>query len=379
MSLEPDMPRRLPPHCIEDVDRHGNVRIYVRLRKAGQPAKKIRIEGSPWTPEFMQAYDLALDGKKPKAAGEKSGRAPDGTWRWLCQQFFGSAEFRQLDSGYQIVLRRRIEATFDEPIKEGSRYTMADCPIADVTKKKVRYLRDLKSELPEGANNRVKAMRNVFKWGMEALEEHVKANPARDVPYFKTGSEGFYTWSVEDVVAFLRRHGPGTMARRALFVLLFTGVRSCNAFLLGRQMVRDHQLTFVVGKKRKTDKPKTLTIPVLPVLQAELATGPQGNLTWLVTSYGHPFKSSKAFGNWFKKRCLEAGLTQGSAHGCRKAGAVIAAENRATDAQMQAIFGWDSAKMSEFYRKKAQQKLLAADAMKLINFDEAIARAAGTK
>lgn len=103
--------------------------------------------------------------------------------------------------------------------------------------------------------------------------------------------------------------------------------------------------------------------------------GPQDNLTWLTTSYGQPFKSAKAFGNWFKKRCVEAGLSQCSAHGCRKAGATIAAENGATDAQMQAIFGWDSAKMAEHYRKKAAQKRLAGDAMQLINFDAAIAEA----
>ncbi|HUE66307.1 MAG TPA: hypothetical protein VMO78_18195 [Rhizomicrobium sp.] len=57
----------------------------------------------------------------------------------------------------------------------------------------------------------------------------------------------------------------------------------------------------------------------------------------------------------------------------------MAAENGATDAQLQAIFGWDSAKMAELYRKKAQQKRLAGDAMKLINFDSAIAQATRTK
>jgi len=58
---------------------------------------------------------------------------------------------------------------------------------------------------------------------------------------------------------------------------------------------------------------------------------------------------------------------------------VVAAENGATDAQMQTIHGWDFAKMAEHYRKKAQQKRLAADAMSLINFDAAIAQATGTK
>ena len=50
-----DMPRRLPPGCVEDRDRHGNLRIYYRP-KVG---KKIRLRETPWTPDFMAAYEEA--------------------------------------------------------------------------------------------------------------------------------------------------------------------------------------------------------------------------------------------------------------------------------------------------------------------------------
>jgi integrase len=349
--------------------------VYVRIR--GKMKTKVRIKGSPWSKEFMERYERVIAGlpAEPAQAGMKQRHAV-GTWAWLCQQFFSSPEFKANGDGYKTVLRRRLESTFGEPIKKDSPYLLGDCPISDLTKKKIRFVRDLKSEYPEGANNRLKAIRNVLKWGMEAHDDVVTSNPARDVPYFKTGSEGHHTWSVDEVATYIRHHGTESMAVRALFVFLFTGVRCCNAFLLGRQMVKDGILTFTVAKRRRTDRPKVLSLPVLPALAKALSVGPQDNLTWLVTSYGHPFKSSKALGNWFKKRCVEAGLTHCSAHGCRKAGATIAAENGATDAQMQAIFGWDSAKMAEHYRKKAAQKRLAGDAMRLINFDAAIAEAA---
>ena len=32
----PSMPRRLPPGCVEDRDRHGNVRIYYRAKAQTQ-------------------------------------------------------------------------------------------------------------------------------------------------------------------------------------------------------------------------------------------------------------------------------------------------------------------------------------------------------
>lgn len=57
------MVKRLPKHCVEDVDRHGNIRIY--FRKPGQ--RKVRLEGTPWTEEFMERYHKAASGDlKPK-------------------------------------------------------------------------------------------------------------------------------------------------------------------------------------------------------------------------------------------------------------------------------------------------------------------------
>lgn len=361
------MPRRLPQYCSEDVDRHGGIRIY--FRRPGQ--KKIRIRGTPWTPEFMERYERALAGMAVEPAPRDT-RGASGTWRWLCQQYFAAPDFLHLSEEFQTVRRNILEATFDEPTKPGSKHTFADCPISSMTKKAVRLLRDRKMDFPEGANNRLKAIRRVFTYGLAAHEEIVLSNPARDVPYFKTGSEGYYTWTIEDVLQYLKRHPPGTMARRALCVLLYTGTRRSNAVLLGRQLVRNGIIRFQVKKRRRDEKPKWLEIPMLPELEAELSIGPQDNLIWLATSRGKPF-TSNGFGNWFKDRCREADLPQCSAHGLRKAGATIAAENGATDAQLMAIFGWETVKMAADYRRKADRKLLAREAMKLIQIDDAMA------
>ena len=45
IMLDLNMPRRLPPGCIEDVDKKYNViRIYYRPKKG---MKKIRLRGTP--------------------------------------------------------------------------------------------------------------------------------------------------------------------------------------------------------------------------------------------------------------------------------------------------------------------------------------------
>ena len=61
-----------------------------------------------------------------------------------------------------------------------------------------------------------------------------------------------------------------------------------------------------------------------------------------------------------------AGLELCTAHGLRKAGATIAAENGATEQQLMAIYGWTTGKEAARYTRQANKKRLAGDAMCLI-------------
>ncbi len=78
-------------------------------------------------------------------------------------------------------------------------------------------------------------------------------------------------------------------------------------------------------------------IPILPELQKVINASPVGDMTFLVTPTGAPY-TVWGFGNWFRDRCVEAGVP-GRAHGLRKAGAAMAAENGATTHQLMSIFG----------------------------------------
>jgi integrase len=146
--------------------------------------------------------------------------------------------------------------------------------------------------------------------------------------------------------------------------LLFTGVRRSDMVGLGRQMVRDGWLRFteVKGRRRKV---KHREIPLLPQLKEAIDAAPSGNLTFLVTTFGKPF-TSNGFGNWFRRRCDEAGLKGCSAHGLRKAGATIAADNGATEHQLMAIYGWETTKQAGVYTRKVNRKRLAGEAMHLV-------------
>ena len=115
-------------------------------------------------------------------------------------------------------------------------------------------------------------------------------------------------------------------------------------------------------KKNENRRPKDRELPILPELRAVIDATPSGHLTYITTTFGKPYTPA-GFGNWFRRRCDEAGLHHCSAHGLRKAGATIAAENGATEHQLMAIFGWDSPKQAAVYTRRANRKRLAADAM----------------
>jgi integrase len=340
-------------YIIEDTDRHGNVRFYIRKR--GQA--KIRLREQAGTRAFLEEYWAAVKGGTPSQAGAEKRKAPDkGTLRWLCTQYYGSADFKNLTPRTQYVRRR---------ILDGVCAGDGEKPYALMEPRHVRKRRDERSDKPEAANALIKALRQIFNFAVEY--ELAQRNPAKDVPYLKSGSEGFHSWTMEEVRQFEKRHPVGTKARLALALLLYTGQRRSDTVQLGPQHVKDGWLTLTQVKNRKR-KPVTLSVPVLPTLQSVLGRTEVGNLAFLVTEFGKPF-TANGFGNWFRKRCDEAGLPHCSAHGLRKAGAAIAAENGATERQLMAIFGWSTMKEAARYTRAARQKVLAASGMKLLTLD----------
>ncbi|CAH1658845.1 hypothetical protein CHELA1G11_12845 [Hyphomicrobiales bacterium] len=181
------------------------------------------------------------------------------------------------------------------------------------------------------------------------------------MPYIKTGSEGFHSWSLEEVEAFEKRHPVGTKARLALALLLYTAQRRSDVVLFGKQHVQDGWLVFTQVKNR-VRAPVRLEIPIVAPLQSIIDASPVGDLTFLVTEFNRGF-TANGFGNWFRDRCDEAGLPQCSAHGLRKASASRLAELGCTEEEIKAITGHRTSKEVARYTRAARQKVLVASAM----------------
>lgn len=350
------------PYLERDEDRHGNPRVYVRRH-----GKRIRIKAKEGTAAFATAYADALASLETKAQPAQALTAhAKGTLGWLGSLYFATKnDFLKLAKESQRARRNSLEECFREPFSDTDPDPMGNCPLKYFTVQKAKRLLEAKDG-PGAATNRRKHLSAMCAWAADA--GHLPTNPVRDVRAGRAQKgSGYYTWTVADVEQFLERHGKGTKARLALGLLLFSGARRQDMVTFGRQHVRGGWIRYVPKKtlyKRRDVSQK----PFLPVLEQIIASSPCGSLTFLETSHGKPFTAA-GFGNWFRERCDEAGLPQCSAHGLKKAGATIAAENGATTKQLMAMFDWTTISQAEVYTRKADQRRLAGEAMGLINLD----------
>ena len=355
------------PFLSSEPDRHGNDRLYVRRN-----GKRIRIRETEG-PAFAQAYADAVKklGEPPSkraSAATLQTRHPKDSLGWMASLYFksrGEDEFLTLAKESQRARRNSLEESFKVPLSDTDQDPMGNCPLKYLSAQKMKRIIEAIDGRGARANRR-KHLSALCAWGVE--NKHLPTNPVRDVKagrIIKGG--GYYTWTIPDVQQFLECYPGGTKARLALGLLLFTGARRQDMVTFGKQHVKGEWLQYI-PKKTLRKRREVSQKPLLPVLREIINTSRCGALTFLQTEYGKPFTPA-GFGNWFRDRCDEAGLPNCTAHGLKKAGATIAAENGATTRQLMAMFDWDTPSMAEVYTRAAEKKRLAGESMFLISLD----------
>jgi integrase len=268
---------------------------------------------------------------------------------WLIERYRETTTWMELSP----TTRLYRESFFKAVIK-----TAGNVPCRAINEAAIIAGKDRRAASPAQARKYLDTMRGLFRWAKEA--KHVTVDPTAAVknPQRKKGP-GFRKWTEADAEAYERRWTVGTRERVWRDVLFYTGLRRGDAVRLGRQHVRNGVATL---RTEKSQGEVTVYLPILPILQRTLDAGPTGDLAFICGKNGGPF-TKESFGNMFKKACLAAGLTDVSAHGCRKIAATRAADSGATIAQLNAIFGWKGSAMASLYTEEADRKRLAHDAM----------------
>jgi integrase len=320
--------------------RHGRAVWYVRIGKG----PRIRLRHEYGTPEFMEAYQAAISGT-PLSAPRKAAK---GSLAWLVAQYRESSAWRALSMATQ---RQR------ENIFKGVLATAGIEPANNIGHREIVAGLERRSKTPSQARNFLDAMRGLFEWAKDA--EHIRSDPTVGVKApARPKTQGFPVWTEDDVAKYEARWPIGTKERVWLDVLLYTGLRRGDAVRLGRQHVRDGIATL---RTEKSQGQVTVTIPILPVLAATLEAGPTGELAFICGANGKPL-IKESFGNIFSETCRAAAVNK-SAHGVRKIGATRAAENGATVAELEAIFGWQGGGMASLYTRAADRARLAKAAI----------------
>ena len=334
----PDMPRRRKPFTQREVTRHGVTVWYFRRGKG----PRTRLPGAYESPEWLAAYEAALGGAPAPAP------TTSGTFRWLVEQYQGSAKWAGLAKETQ-----RHRAGILAKVVE----TAGDLRIAQITRAQIAAGRDRRAETPFAALNYLKIMNQVFAFAVDA--GHLTNNPAKGIERPSPATDGHHTWTVQEVRRYQKRWPLGTRERLAMDMLLYTGLRRGDLVQLGRQHVRNGIIRY-----RATKNGVEIVLPMLPILQATIEAGPTGDLTYLATKRNTPWKK-ESFGTWFRDACIAAKVP-GRAHGLRKAGATIAAENGASDQQLMAIFGWTNPEQAAVYTRTANRARMASMAAAML-------------
>lgn len=334
-----DMPRK--PFLSHETTRHGKLVWYFKRN-----GKRVRLPDEYGSDAFNTAYEKALTGSSETAERPKS---KTGSFKWLVEQYKRSAAFAALAPGTRRARDNILKQLLADPKN-------ADGQFGHITKSHIKKAMDKRAATPNAANNLLKTLSHLFKWAAEA--EHVEVNPVIGVSKVSVKSDGFHTWTVEQVEQYRKHHKLGTRQRLAIDILLFLGLRRSDAVIVGRQHMKDALISFRTGKTGAW-----VYLPVFKQLMESIEATPTGDLAFLTTASGKPFSSGASFGNWFAKQCTLAGLPDVCrAHGLRKAGATIAADEGATAHELMAMYGWTRLAMAEIYTKEADKKRLAKSA-----------------
>src|SRR5262249_37007391 len=199
------------------VDRHGKARHY--FRKPG--LKPVALPGLPGSKEFMEAYGAALANTPRVEIAATRTRA--GSISAMIIGYLGSATFHNLAPASQAQYRH---------ILEGLRRNCGDLGIATLARKHVVRMLDAKADTPAAARDFLRCLRLLTHY---ALGIGIRQDdPTVGVRVKMPKSDGFRTWTEDDIAAFEAAYPIGSKPRLALALLLGTAARCSDVIRLGR-------------------------------------------------------------------------------------------------------------------------------------------------
>lgn len=304
-------------------DRHNVLRW--RYRKNGLTVQLGKEFGST---DFIRKYTAAVQGERleRRATGKVLSGSRPGSLSAIIEGWLESVEFKQLGATTQrtyLCIARRL----------GKKH--GDKPVASLLSRHIKQFMADKIETPESANSELRVWRFALDYAVE--QGMVPVNVARvGVRKLRATGPGFHTWTEEEITAFYAKYPLGTLAHRAMTLMLYTATSRADAVALGPGNIVNGRLRYS-RQKMKSRAGMVVDMPVHPRLAEMLETCPTGD-TFLITEAGTK-RSAAGLGNSMRAWCDTAGLVECTSHGLRKACARRLIEAGCTPHEMMAITG----------------------------------------
>jgi integrase len=325
-------------------DRHGRVRTYYRRNGIRQA-----IEGVVGTAAWLENYQRIHKSfeRAPK------GGPPPGTLAEAVLAYLESPRFKKLRPRTQSNYRRELDKVVEH---------MGKAKLANITRGVIVQLRDkVALTSPRRGLELLKVLRLVFAAAMDA--DLVDRDPTRGV----SGPVGYKAepwrpWSTAEIEVFLA--GAAPVWRRAMMVLLFTGLRRGDAVELKRSDIRNDRIYYRTSKTGAK-----VVIPIHPALASELERPlPVEGLTLSVGTRGRPIRGD-VLSHSIAKEARRLGIENPPpTHGLRKNAVAALVEAGLTVEEIHAITG-QSAAMIRHYAQDFERDRLVDRAVVKLSFD----------
>jgi len=326
------MKKPLPLYCYRFQDRHGKWRVRFNDRKHSTYLK------SPiGSPEFKEEYRAALT--HDKVTSKKVNKA--GSMAVLIELYYKSPEY--------VVLADITKDNY-RGILEKFRAEHGDKRASLLKRQHVKEIKAKLVATKTRANRLISVLAMVLDIAVDL--EWIQSNPARGIKPFKIKTQGWYSWTDNDIETFETAYKSGSKERLAFALLFYTLCRRSDVVKMGRQHISGGRIKYT---QQKTGA--VVDVRIHAALQKEINLISHDHLTFLLTALDRPF-TVYTYADWFKTACEKAGLPKCSSHGLRKAGARRMAEAGMTPHQIQAVTGHRTLKEVQLYADDANRLTL---------------------
>ncbi|HWK13238.1 MAG TPA: site-specific integrase [Rhizobiaceae bacterium] len=266
-------------------------RVYYYAWRGGP---RIQTEAAPGTPDFMRAYNQAIEDH----------RAPDpDRFRAVVKTYRKSPDYLKLATSTQRNWSRwldRIEDHFGE-------LRIAQFNRTERIRQVIRKWRGAYAATPRNADYAMQVLSRVCAHGVDPQGKLV-ANPCEGIKHLYDADRSEIIWTETDIVQL--EPTASEEIKWAVQLAANTGLRMGDLVRLSWSHVHEHEIILTTGKSRHK---REAVIPLHDDLRALLKRIPRRSTAVLTSSREHPW-TENGLGSSFNKAKIDASLDKRDLH-----------------------------------------------------------------